>query len=90
MFLGPVFGPFFATFLHFLKKVDLGWCCPFLVISDFLSFRLHVRVRRCGANSVRGVTVLRGKYFVEFVVVTGGVTVIFQNPDFVVVTSWWI
>ena len=51
--------------------------------------------RRCGANSVRGVTVLRGKYFVEFVVVTGGVTVIFQNPDFVVVdfvvvTSWWI
>ena len=42
-----------------------------------------------------GVTVLRGKYFVEFVVVTGGVTVIFQNPDFVVVdfvvvTSWWI
>ena len=51
--------------------------------------------QRCGANSVRGVTVLRGKYFVEFVVVTGGVTVIFQNPDFVVVdfvvvTSWWI
>ena len=50
---------------------------------------------RCGANSVRRVTVLRGKYFVEFVVVTGGVTVIFQNPDFVVVdfvvvTSWWI
>ena len=50
---------------------------------------------RYGANSVRGVTVLRGKYFVEFVVVTGGVTVIFQNPDFVVVdfvvvTSWWI
>ena len=41
------------------------------------------------------VLVLRGKYFVEFVVVTGGVTVIFQNPDFVVVdfvvvTSWWI
>ena len=29
-------------------------------------------------------TVFRGKYFVEFVVVTGGVTVIFQNPDFVV------
>ena len=37
----------------------------------------------------RGVTVLRGKYFVEFVVVTGGVTVIFQIPDFVVVDFVW-
>ena len=47
MFLGPVFGPLFCTFLTFLKKVDFGWCCPFLVISDFLSFRWHVRSRSC-------------------------------------------
>ena len=47
MFLGPVFGPLFCTFLTFLKKVDFGLCCTFLVISDFLSFRWHVRSRSC-------------------------------------------
>ena len=40
---------------------------------------------RCGANSVKGVTALRGGNFVVAVVVTGGVTVFPQNPDFVVV-----
>ena len=33
-------------------------------------------VRRCGANSVNGVTALRGENFVVAVVVTGGVTAI--------------
>ena len=40
---------------------------------------------RCGANSVKGVTALRGGNFVVAVVVTGGVTVFPPNPDFVVV-----